>query len=103
MGGNKSTELPEQCHFTFAGHATSTGLKNDTPLYFVGTPIFEQTGQVLLLTHDSENWIEIQRLSGEQVMNFELVFVFALYLTAILKYPKVYSSCCWDFTDWQLF
>lgn len=53
--------------FSTAGHATCTGLKNATPLYFVGAPIFEQTGRVRLLRHDRENWTEIQRLRGEQV------------------------------------
>lgn len=68
-------------------------MKDDAPLYFVGAPIFEQTGLVQVLKHDYENWTEIQRLSGEQVtlyffivLFFLFYYIFAFNFTANLEY-----------------
>ncbi|KAM9363268.1 integrin alpha-L-like [Symphorus nematophorus] len=45
----------------------SVGEKNNTPLYFMGAPRFERTGQVVLLRHDCKNWTAAQRIIGDQI------------------------------------
>ncbi|KAM9363266.1 integrin alpha-L-like [Symphorus nematophorus] len=52
---------------TVAGNTISVGEKNNTPLYFMGAPRFERTGQVVLLRHDGKNWTAAQRITGDQI------------------------------------
>ncbi|KAM9363269.1 integrin alpha-L-like [Symphorus nematophorus] len=52
---------------SYLGNTISVGEKNNTPLYFMGAPRFERTGQVVLLRHDGKNWTAAQRITGDQI------------------------------------
>uniref|UniRef100_A0A668T3W8 VWFA domain-containing protein n=1 Tax=Oreochromis aureus TaxID=47969 RepID=A0A668T3W8_OREAU len=56
-------------YLAVAGNSISIGKKNGVPLYFVGLPEFEQTGQVVF-RHRCEQWTELQRIRGEQIGSY---------------------------------
>ncbi|KAM9363267.1 integrin alpha-L-like [Symphorus nematophorus] len=55
---------------SYLGNTISVGEKNNTPLYFMGAPRFERTGQVVLLRHDGKNWTAVQRIIGDQIDSY---------------------------------
>ncbi|XP_071396311.1 integrin alpha-L-like [Centroberyx affinis] len=55
---------------SYMGYSLSAGEKNNTPLYFTGAPRFQHTGQVVLFTQVSNNWIAVQRVNGEQIGSY---------------------------------
>ncbi|XP_029004130.1 integrin alpha-M-like [Betta splendens] len=51
-------------------NSVSVGKRNNIHLHFTGAPQFEQKGQVVLYTHDCENWIPVQRLNGDRMGSY---------------------------------
>lgn len=60
---------PQERMQGYLGNSISIGKKNGVPLYFVGLPEFEQTGQVVF-RHGCVLWTEVQRIRGEQIGSY---------------------------------
>ncbi|XP_063333417.1 integrin alpha-L-like [Pelmatolapia mariae] len=61
---------PQERMQGYLGNSISIGKKNGVPLYFVGLPKFEQTGQIKVFRHRCEQWTLLQRIRGEQIGSY---------------------------------
>ncbi|XP_026025555.1 integrin alpha-L-like isoform X1 [Astatotilapia calliptera] len=60
---------PQERMQGYLGNSISIGKKNGVPLYFVGLPEFEQTGQIVF-RHHCIHWTEVQKIRGEQIGSY---------------------------------
>ncbi|XP_042075511.1 integrin alpha-L isoform X2 [Haplochromis burtoni] len=60
---------PQEQMQGYLGNSISIGKKNGVPLYFVGLPEFEQTGQIVF-RHHCIYWTEVQKIRGEQIGSY---------------------------------
>ncbi|XP_040892771.1 integrin alpha-L-like [Toxotes jaculatrix] len=72
LRGQTETQIedPHMQNASYMGYSIAVGQKNNAPLYFTGAPRFEHTGQVVLFTHNGNNWIPAQRLNGDQIGSY---------------------------------
>ncbi|XP_040892769.1 integrin alpha-D [Toxotes jaculatrix] len=72
LRGQTETQIedPHMQSASYMGYSIAVGQKNNAPLYFTGAPRFEHTGQVVLFTHNGNNWITAQRLNGDQIGSY---------------------------------
>ncbi|XP_076583745.1 integrin alpha-L-like [Chaetodon auriga] len=64
------TEDPHMKNGSYMGYSTSVGERSNTPLFFMGAPRFEHTGQVIFFRHDCQTWTAAHRINGDQIGSY---------------------------------
>ncbi|XP_034044085.1 integrin alpha-X [Thalassophryne amazonica] len=61
---------PNMKNDSYMGYSVAVGEKNKVPLYFTGAPRFDHEGQVILFTHNGNNWTVRDRINGTQIGSY---------------------------------